>query len=59
MGLSFRQEYEVGIGDYQVQALELNSGNLGSQCEAVMAVASRLMNSRGGNWCRGCDRFGN
>jgi len=28
--------------------VELNSGNLGSQCEAVIAVLQGLMSSRGG-----------
>ena len=42
--------------------MELNSGNLGSRCEAVIVVLQGLMSSevelvQGGD--RGCDRFGN
>ena len=29
--------------------MELNSGNLGSQCEAVVAVLQGLTSSKGGN----------
>jgi len=39
----------------------LNSGNLGSQCEAVIVVLEGLMSSNGGTSAggvtRGCDRF--
>ena len=42
--------------------MELNSGNLRSQCEAVIAVLQGLMSSIGGTSAggvmRGCDRFG-
>ena len=33
---------------YLSSSVELNSGNLGSQCEAVIAVLPRLMSSKGG-----------
>ena len=41
--------------------MELNSGNLGSQCEAVIAVLQGLMSSEGGTSAGGVmnghDRF--
>jgi len=36
--------------------MELNSGNLGSQCEAVIVVLQGLMSSEGGTSAGGCDR---
>ena len=36
--------------------MELNSGNLGSRCEAVIAVLQGLMSSEVETSARGCDR---
>jgi len=41
---------------YPSLSMELNSGNLGSQCEAVIAVIQGLMSSKVELVLRGCDR---